>query len=83
MTVATVGAGGVVIMPTAVLDALQMQEGDRIEFVLLGDGDCLLVLVNRSVTELRGMFGKPSKRVSIDGMNRAVARPGSGGEAQT
>lgn len=83
MTAAIVGKDGVMVMPAAVLDALQMHYGDRIEFVLLRDGHCLLVAVNRSVTELRGMFGKPSKQVSIDDMNRAMVHQGFGGDAQT
>jgi hypothetical protein len=35
------------------------------------------VAANRSITELKGMFGKPSKKVSIDDMNKAIAKRGA------
>jgi antitoxin PrlF len=37
-----------------------------------------IVAATRSVTALKGMFGKARKTVSIDDMNRAIARRGSG-----
>lgn len=80
MTSATVGADGVLAIPFDVLAALRVDEGDRIEFVLLEEGQCLLVPLNRSVTELRGLFGKPARAVSLDEMNDAVARRAAGGE---
>jgi antitoxin PrlF len=79
MTSATVGADGALAIPTDVLEALRVREGDRIEFVLLGEGQCLLIPLNRSVTELRGMFGKPAQPVSIDEMNKALSSRGAGG----
>ncbi|KQW51206.1 hypothetical protein ASD88_00690 [Pelomonas sp. Root662] len=57
MPAATIGAGGVINLPPQVLNVLKLRDGDRIQIVILGDGECLLVPVNRSVTELRSMFG--------------------------
>lgn len=42
-------------------------EPDRFEFVA----------ATRSITELKGMFGKTRKNVSIEEMNRAAARGAS------
>jgi len=36
-----------------------------------------MVPATRSVKDLKGMFGKPSKVVSIEEMNRAIARRGA------
>ena len=35
------------------------------------------IAITRSVKELKGMFGKPAKAVSIDDMNRAIATRGA------
>jgi hypothetical protein len=32
-----------------------------------------VIAATRSVKELKGMFGKPTKRVSIEDMNKAIA----------
>ncbi|UCU92239.1 hypothetical protein [Hydrogenophaga taeniospiralis] len=39
-------------------------------------GQFLLMAANHSVTELKGMFGKPAKVVSVQEMNQAVAACG-------
>lgn len=38
------------------------------------------VAVTHSVKELKGMFGKPAKTVSIDEMNKAIAKRGASGQ---
>lgn len=78
MTAATVGANGAVTIRSEVLIALGLQEGDRIELILLDDEKCLLVPLNGSVTELRGMFDRPARPASIDNMNSAVGSQGGG-----
>ena len=47
------------------------------DFVQIEDGQFLFMAVNRSVTELKGMFGKPEKIASIEDMNRAIAARGA------
>jgi len=51
--------------------------GDRVEFVEVEPGRFEVVAATRSVTELKGMFGKSAKRVSIEDMNRAIAARGA------
>lgn len=82
MTAATVGANGALTIPPEVLIALGLQDGDRLELVLLDDEQCLLVPLNRSVTELRGMFGKPARPVSIGDMNDSIANQGGAAQLQ-
>ncbi len=72
MALATISAPGQISIPPEVLSSLGVDVGDRVEFVQLEPGKFLLLAANRSVTELKGMFGEAPKIVSIDEMNRAV-----------
>lgn len=73
MTTATISAKGQVTIAAEVLKALSVGAGDRLEFVQIEPGQFLLVAANRSVTELRGMFGKPVNEVSIEDMGRTIS----------
>jgi hypothetical protein len=48
-----------------------------VEFVQIAEGRYEFVAATHSVQELKGMFGKPAKPVSIDDMNKAIARRGA------
>jgi len=77
MTAATVTSRGQITIPANVRKALAVEAGDRVEFIQIEPGQFLLVAVNHFVTELKGMFGKPAKVVSIEDMNRAVGARGA------
>jgi AbrB family looped-hinge helix DNA binding protein len=77
MTTATITTKGQITIPADVRSALSVGAGDRVEFVLIEPGQFLFMAANRSVTELKGMFGKPTKTVSVDEMNRAIAARGA------
>lgn len=77
MTTATVTSKGQITIPAEVRHSLHVSTGDRVEFVELEPGQFLFMAANRSVTELKGMFGKASKTVSIDEMNQAIASRGA------
>lgn len=74
VAIATVKQQGQITIPADVRQALQILAGDRIEFVELAPGAYLFLAVNRSVTELKGMFGKARRMVTIEEMNRATDR---------
>ena len=76
MTTATLTSKGQITIPAAVRDALGLGAGDRIEFVEIAPGRYELIAGTRSVTALKGMFGKPRKSVSIEEMNAVIARRG-------
>jgi AbrB family looped-hinge helix DNA binding protein len=78
MTTATVTSKGQITIPVDVRSRLQVEAGDRIEFVEVAPGRFEIVAATRSVTALKGMFGRARKTVSIEDMNRAIARRGSG-----
>ncbi|TDP60478.1 AbrB/MazE/SpoVT family DNA-binding domain-containing protein [Roseateles toxinivorans] len=77
MTTATITTKGQITIPADVRKALSVGTGDRVEFVQIEPGQFLFVAANRSVTELKGMFGKPAKSVSIEDMNRTIAARGA------
>ena len=77
MTTATVTSKGQITIPANVRQALSVSAGDRVEFVQLEPGQFLFLAANRSVTELKGMFGKAVRTVSIEEMNRAIAARGA------
>ena len=73
MTTATISSKGQITIPADVRLALHVDVGDRVEFVEMGSGRFELVAATRPVTDLKGMFGKASKVVSIAEMNQAIA----------
>ena len=77
MTTATVTSKGQITIPANVRQALQVEAGDRVEFVEVDPGRFEFIAATRSVKELKGMFGKPAKAVSIEDMNRVIATRGA------
>ena len=77
MTTATLTTKGQITIPVDVRNALKVDAGDRVEFVQIAPDRFEFVAANRSITELKGMFGKPNKKVSIDDMNKAIAKRGA------
>jgi antitoxin PrlF len=77
MATATLTTKGQITIPVKVRAALGVGAGDRVEFVEVSPGRYEFIAATRSVTALKGMFGKPREAVSIDGMNAAIARRGA------
>ena len=77
MTTATVTSKGQITIPSEVRQALQVKTGDRVEFVEVAAGRFEFMAATRSVTALKGMFGKRTKTVSIEDMNKAIAQRGA------
>ncbi len=77
MTTATISSKGQITIPADVRNALKVDSGDRVEFVEVAPGRYEFVAATRSVTELKGMFGKASKNVSVEAMNHAIAQRGA------
>lgn len=77
MTTATISSKGQITIPVGVRNDLQVEAGDQVEFVPIAPGRYEFVAVTREVTELKGMFGKARKAVSIEAMNAAIATRGA------
>jgi antitoxin PrlF len=77
MATATLTGKGQITIPVEVRQALRLDAGDRVEFVEVEPGRFEIVPATRSVTALKGMFGKPRRTVSIEEMNAAIAKRGA------
>lgn len=73
MTTATLTSKGQITIPVDVRRALNVEAGDRVEFVQIEPGRFEVIAATRSVRELKGRFGKPTRTVSIDEMDAAIA----------
>ena len=77
MSAATVTSKGQITIPVDVRQALRIEAGDRVEFIEVEPGRFELVPATRSVKDLKGMFGKASRIVSVQEMNHAIAKRGA------
>jgi antitoxin PrlF len=77
MSTATLTTKGQITIPADVRRSLNVEAGDRVEFVQVEPGRFELVAATGSVRDLKGMFGKPKRRVSIAEMNLAIAAQGA------
>jgi len=77
MSTATLTTKGQITIPADVRRLLNVQAGDRVEFVQIEPGRFELIPATRSVRELKGLFGKPVRNVSIDEMNQTIAERGA------
>jgi AbrB family looped-hinge helix DNA binding protein len=78
MPISILSSKGRVTIPREIRVHLNLKPGDKVEFVIQGEGKVRLFAKNRDVRELRGMLGPVRKRLTIrqmdDGIRRAVAR---------
>ena len=77
MSTATLTSKGQITIPADVRRVLNVQAGDRVEFVQVEPGRYELIAATRSVRELKGLFGAAVRTVSIVEMNRAIAERGA------
>jgi AbrB family looped-hinge helix DNA binding protein len=77
MSTATLTAKGQITIPVDVRHNLQVDAGDRIEFVQVAPGRYECMAVTSNVTALKGMFGPAKQIVSIAAMNDAIAQGGA------
>lgn len=76
MATAVLTSKGQITIPKEVRERLNVDSGDRVEFVEVEDGVFTLIAATRDVRELKGLIPKPSKPVSIEDMTRAIRRAG-------
>ena len=77
MATATLTSKGQITIPVGVRNDLKVETGDRVEFIQIAPGRYEFVAVTHSINELKGMFGKPAKTVSVEDMNNAIAQRGA------
>ena len=77
MSTATLTSKGQITIPVEVRNDLQVDAGDRVEFVYIAPGRYEFVAATSEITALKGMFGSTQKTVSIEAMNSAIAQRGA------
>ena len=77
MSTATLTSKGQITIPVEVRKEMKLSAGDRVEFIQTEPGRYEFVAATHDVRELKGMFGKPAKPVSISDMNKAIAKRGA------
>jgi antitoxin PrlF len=78
MTTATLTSKGQITIPARVRQLLGVTTGDRVEFLEVAPGRFELIAATRPVTALKGMFGTPSRVMTVDEMNAVIVARGSG-----
>jgi AbrB family looped-hinge helix DNA binding protein len=74
---AAITSKGQATIPKAVRDHLHLRPGDRVRFFIHPDGSVVL-LPRVSVTALRGMIKPRVPPVTLEDMDRAIAKGASG-----
>jgi antitoxin PrlF len=69
---ATLSTKGQATIPKAVRDRLRIKPGDRFKFFFHPDG--VIILPKISTARLKGMIPKPAQSVSLEEIDRAIAK---------
>jgi antitoxin PrlF len=69
---ATLSSKGQATIPKAVRDRLHIKAGDRFKFFFHPDG--VIILPKISTARLKGMIPKSAQSVSLEEMDRAIAK---------
>jgi antitoxin PrlF len=77
MSAATLTSKGQITLPRAVRQRLGVGAGDRLEFIE-AEGGYLVVPATRDVQALKGIVPKPRRPVSVEQMNKVIAKMGQG-----
>jgi len=78
MAAATLTSKGQITIPVEVRAELGLKAGDRIFFHRNERGRFELAPKNKSIKDLKGIFGPFPRTVSIEEMNEAIARGAAG-----
>jgi AbrB family looped-hinge helix DNA binding protein len=65
---------GQVTIPGEIRARLNLKPGDKVEFIIRGDGSVELFAKNRDVRELRGMLGPVRRRLTIQQMDDGIRK---------
>ncbi|MBC8243018.1 MAG: AbrB/MazE/SpoVT family DNA-binding domain-containing protein [Verrucomicrobia bacterium] len=74
---ATITSKGQVTLPKALREALSLSTGDKLSFVLSGDGEVRMTPKHSPVQKLKGILPAPDSPVSLAEMKSAIQIGGS------
>src|SRR5277367_2950477 len=75
MATATITSKGQITLPKSVRTKLGVEPGHRVEFIET-DAGFLVKPATRDIRSLKGILPKPRRPVTIEAMNRGIARMG-------
>ena len=76
MSVSTLTSKGQTTIPSDIRAYLQLDAGDKLEFIKQENGTVLMVPATIDVAELQGILPKPSKPVTLEAMHRSIRARG-------
>lgn len=65
MTFATMGPKGQRTIPKDVRDRLRLESGDRVEFIVQGNGTAVMVPATLTLADLKGCLPPPKRALSL------------------
>lgn len=77
MSTAVMTSKGQVTIPLDVRKKLGLDQGNRVDFVDLGNNQFAIMAAVEEVTTLKGLVHKPAAPVSLAAMNDAIAKRGA------
>jgi AbrB family looped-hinge helix DNA binding protein len=73
MAASTITSKGQITIPKVVRDALKLNAGDKIEFVVTDKREALIRPISKKVDDVFGILHKPDqKKVSVEEMNEGI-----------
>ena len=80
MPAATLTTKGQLVVPKAIRDLMGIHPGDRLDFVVLDDGNVLMRPATEDVSRLKGLLRRPGRApVSVEEMNQVIRQRGARG----
>jgi len=68
----TITSKGQVTIPKNVREKLNLETGDKLEFLLHDDGRLELLPITSSITKLKGILPKPAKALKLEDIDLAI-----------
>ena len=76
MSTATMTSKGQITIPKDIRKRLNLQPGDRLDFIIEEGGRVVVIPASVDASELAGMLKAPAKPVSVAEMNQAIRKRG-------
>ncbi len=78
MPAATLTSKGQTTIPKEIREHLHLHPGDQMEFIVDEDGRVILLPVTVDAADLKGILPAPKRVVTVEEMNQAIRKRGSG-----
>ena len=72
MTASTITGKGQTTIPRTIRRHLNLKPGDRVEYVVEGDGKVILRPAIVDISELKGLLAPAPRRMSVEEMNATI-----------